>query len=109
VRNRYGRTSGGIADVHARPLRGLPGQARAGSARGTELDAIDNGFQLLGHRIVRQPKGPKRYVYAFVSREALTSVMRKLKAPTGRSTTNLELSELIAALNLVLTGWANHG
>ena len=62
----------------------------------------------LGQRIVRRPKGHKRYVYTFVSNEALASIRRKVKALTGRSTTNMELSELIAALNPVLRGWANH-
>jgi RNA-directed DNA polymerase len=35
-------------------------------------------------------------------------VRRKVKALTGRSTTNMELSELLAALNRVLRGWANY-
>ena len=54
------------------------------------------------------PKAPKRYVYTFVSNEALASIRRKVKALTGRSTTNMELSELLAALNRVLRGWANY-
>ena len=74
----------------------------------TAITHIDEGFVFLGQRIVRRPKGHKRYVYTFVSNEALASVRRKVKALTGRSTTNLELSELIAALNPVLRGWANY-
>jgi len=62
----------------------------------------------LGQRIVRRPEHPKRYVYTFVSNEALASIRRKVKALTGRSTLNMELSELIAALNPVLRGWANY-
>jgi RNA-directed DNA polymerase len=77
-------------------------------AEKTAATHIDEGFVSLGQRIVRRPKGHKRYVYTFVSREALTSVTRKVKALTGRSTANLELSELIAALNSILRGWANH-
>ena len=77
-------------------------------AEKTAITHIDEGFVFLGQRIVRRPKGLKRYVYTFVSREALTSVTRKVKALTGRSTTNMELSELIAALNPILRGWANH-
>ena len=77
-------------------------------AEKTAITHIDEGFAFLGQRIVRRPKGNKRYVYTFVSNEALASVRRKVKALTGRSTTNLELSELIAALNPVLRGWANH-
>jgi Group II intron, maturase-specific domain len=74
----------------------------------TALTHIDEGLLFLGQLIVRRPKGPKRYVYTFVSNEALASVRRKVKALTGRSTTNLELSELIAALNPVLRGWGNY-
>jgi RNA-directed DNA polymerase len=74
----------------------------------TALTHIDEGFVFLGQRIVRRPKGNKRHVYTFVSNEALASVRRKVKALTGRSTTNLELSELIAALNPVLRGWGNY-
>ena len=62
----------------------------------------------LGQRIVRRAYGTKRYVYTFVSNEALASIKRKVKALTGRSTTNLALSELIAALNPVLRGWVNY-
>ena len=74
----------------------------------TAITHIDAGFVFLGQRIVRRPKGPKRHVYTFVCNEALASVRRKVKALTGRSTTNLALSELIAALNPVLRGWANY-
>jgi RNA-directed DNA polymerase len=74
----------------------------------TAITHIDEGFVFLGQRIVRRPKGPKRYVYTFVSNEALASIRRKVKALTGRSTLNMELSELIAALNPVLRGWANY-
>jgi RNA-directed DNA polymerase len=74
----------------------------------TAITHIDEGFVFLGQRIVRRPKGHKRYVYTFVSNEALASMRRKVKALTGRSTTNLQLSELIAALNPVLRGWTNY-
>jgi RNA-directed DNA polymerase len=77
-------------------------------AEKTAITHIDEGFLFLGQRIVRRPKASKRYVYTFVSNEALASARRKVKALTGRSTTNLELSELIAALNPVLRGWANY-
>lgn len=74
----------------------------------TAITHIDEGFLFLGQRIVRRPKGSKRHVYTFVSHEALASARRKVKALTGRSTLNMELSELIAALNPVLRGWANY-
>ena len=60
----------------------------------------------LGQRIIRAPKGTKRTSTPSSPNEALASIKRKVKALTGRSTTNLELSELIAALNPVLRGWA---
>ena len=77
-------------------------------AEKTAITHIDEGFVFLGQRIVRRPQHPKRYVYTFVSNEALASIRRKVKALTGRSTTNMELSELLAALNRKLRGWANY-
>jgi RNA-directed DNA polymerase len=74
----------------------------------TGVTHIDEGFRFLGMRIVRLPKGSKRFVYTFVSDEALASVKRKVKALTGRSTINLELSVLLKALNPILRGWAGY-
>jgi RNA-directed DNA polymerase len=74
----------------------------------TGLTHIDEGFTFLGMRILRVAKGPKRYVYTLVSDEALASIKRKVKALTGRSTTNLELSVLLRKLNPVLRGWAGY-
>ena len=59
-------------------------------------------------RIHRRHKAHKTVAYTFVTNETLASIRRKVKALTGRSTTNMELSELIAALNPILHGWANH-
>lgn len=77
-------------------------------AEKTTLTHIDDGFVFLGQRIVRRPQHPKRYVYTFVSGQALASIRRKVKTLTGRSTTNMELPNLLAALNRVLRGWANY-
>jgi RNA-directed DNA polymerase len=71
----------------------------------TGITHIDEGFVFLGQRIIRKPKGPKRYVYTFVCDEALASIMRKVKALTGRSTRNLALADLLRALNRLLRGW----
>ena len=102
----------GTREQAAEALERLAGRVEALGlklkAEKTTITHIDEGFVFLGQRIVRRPKGHKRYVYTFVSREALTSVTRKVKALTGRSTTNMELSELIAALNPILRGWANY-
>jgi RNA-directed DNA polymerase len=80
----------------------------AGGAEKTRLTHIDQGFVFLRQRIVRLPLNPEPHVYTFVSDEALASIRRKVKALTGRSTTNMDLSELLAALNRVLRGWTNH-
>lgn len=74
----------------------------------TAVTHIDDGFVFLGQRIIRRAYGAKPHVYTFVTNEALASIKRKVKALTGRSTTNLALSELIAALNPVLRGWGNY-
>ncbi len=72
----------------------------------TGLTHIDAGFTFLGQRIVRKPKGGKRYVYTLVSAEALASIKRRVKALTGRSTIWIEPSEVLRLLNSVLRGWA---
>ncbi len=72
----------------------------------TGVTHIDEGFVFLGLRIVRRRKGTKRYLYTFVSDQALASVKRKVKALTGRSPTYLELPELLRRLNPILRGWA---
>ncbi len=77
-------------------------------AEKTALTHIDEGFVFLGQKIIGRTKHGKHLVYTFVTNEALASIKRKVKALTGRSTTNLALSELIAALNPVLRGWVNY-
>jgi RNA-directed DNA polymerase len=79
------------------------------SASKTRLTHIDDGFEFLGFRIIRKPRGHKRpCIYTFVSDEALASVKRKVKALTSRSTVNLPLHLLIRKLNPILRGWASH-
>ena len=70
----------------------------------TGVTHIDEGFVFLGQRFIRRPKGPKHFVYTLVCDDALASVMRKVKALTGRSTRNLSLADLLSALNPVLRG-----
>ena len=77
-------------------------------AEKTAVTHIDEGFVFLGQRLIRRDYGHKCHVYTFVPNEALASIKHKVKALTGRSTTNLALSELIAALNPVLRGWTTY-
>jgi RNA-directed DNA polymerase len=72
----------------------------------TGITHIDVGFVFLGQRIIRRAKGSKRYVYTIVCDEALASIKRRIKALTGRSTTSLELADLLHTLNPILRGWA---
>jgi RNA-directed DNA polymerase len=72
----------------------------------TGVTHIDEGFVFLGQRVIRKPKGHKRFVYTFVCDEALASIKRRIKALTGRSTTSLELADLLRTLNSILRGWA---
>jgi RNA-directed DNA polymerase len=74
----------------------------------TGITHIDEGFVFLGMKIMRRAKGKRRYVYTFVGDEAFASIKRKVKALTGRSTTNLSLSELLRRLNPILRGWAGY-
>jgi RNA-directed DNA polymerase len=72
----------------------------------TGVTHIDAGFVFLGQRIIRRAKGPKRYVYTVVCDEALASIKRRIKALTGRSTTSLDLADLLRTINPILRGWA---
>jgi len=68
----------------------------------THVTHVDDGFDLLGFRIVRAPwRGSKRVAYAFPSKRALRDVMHRIKTLTNRSTLNL-------ALNPILRGWTNY-
>jgi len=74
----------------------------------TGVTHIDEGFVFLGQRFIRRPKGSKRFVYTLVCDDALASIMRKVKALTGRSTANLALADLLATLNRVMRGWTGY-
>ena len=77
-------------------------------AEKTAITHIDEGFVFLGQRIIRRPKGTEALRLHLRLQRGARLVRRKVKALTGRSTTNMELSELLAALNRVLRGWANY-
>jgi RNA-directed DNA polymerase len=75
----------------------------------THITHVDDGFDLLGFRIVRRSwRGTKRAAYTFPSKRAVRDVMHRIKTLTDRSTINLSLDELIHALNPILRGWANY-
>jgi RNA-directed DNA polymerase len=75
----------------------------------THITHVDDGFDLLGLRIVRRPRpGHAPVAYSFPSKRALREVMHRIKELTGRTTTNLSLEALIHALNPVLRGWTNY-
>jgi RNA-directed DNA polymerase len=62
----------------------------------TAITHVDDGFDLLGFRIVRRPwRGKKRVAITFPSQRALRDVMHRIKTLTKRSTTNLSLDQLI--------------
>jgi RNA-directed DNA polymerase len=75
----------------------------------TAITHVDDGFDLLGFRIVRRPwKGTKRVAITFPCQRALREVMHRIKTLTTRSTTNLSLNQLIHVLNPILRGWTNY-
>ena len=75
----------------------------------TAITHVDDGFDLLGFRIVRRPwHGNKRVAITFPSQRALREVMHRIKTLTTRSTTNLSLDQLIHVLNPILRGWTNY-
>jgi len=75
----------------------------------TAITHVDDGFDLLGFRIVRRPsRGSKRVAITFPSQRALREVMHRIKTLTTRSTTNHSLDQLIHVLNPILRGWTNY-
>ena len=76
----------------------------------THITHVDDGFDLLGFRIVRKPwrTTGKHVAYTFPSERALREIMHRIKTLTSRSTTNLSLDQLIHALNPILRGWTNY-
>ncbi|MFF8619351.1 group II intron reverse transcriptase/maturase [Streptomyces sp. NPDC015350] len=73
----------------------------------THITHIDDGFVFLGFHIQRRPWGDgRRVVLTIPSKQALASVMHKIKNLTGRSTSSLSLEEVLRTVNPVLRGWA---
>jgi RNA-directed DNA polymerase len=75
----------------------------------TAVTHIDEGFDFLGWRIVRQRKrgATKRYVYTYPSKAAVAAIQRKVRTIT-RGATDLPLAVVLHRLNPVLRGWANY-
>jgi RNA-directed DNA polymerase len=77
----------------------------------TRVVHIDDGFDFLGHTIVRRVKRgtSKAYVFTFPSAKAMRSVRDRTRELTkSRSTLYLDLDELLLRLNRSLQGWANY-
>jgi RNA-directed DNA polymerase len=79
-------------------------------ARGSPaITHVDDGFDLLGFRIVRRPwRENKRVAITFPSQRAFREVMHRIKTLTTRSTRNRSLDQLIHVLNPILRGWTNY-
>ena len=71
---------------------------------------IDEGFDFLGWRIQRRPwrgRTGKWAIYTYPSKEALASVMKKVRSLTRRAK-HRRLADLLRLLNAVLRGWCNY-
>lgn len=76
----------------------------------TRVCHIDDGFDFLGWHIQRRRKrghGGKRAVYTYPSKQALASVMAKVRSLTRRNR-HRTLSDLLRAVNPLLRGWCNY-
>ena len=73
----------------------------------THITHIDDGFVFLGFHIqAKTGNGGRRVVLTIPSKQALASVMHKIKKLTARGTTSLSLAEVLRTVNPVLRGWA---
>ena len=80
------------------------------SVQKTRVCHIDEGFDFLGWRIQRrrwEGRTGKRAVYTYPSKEALASVMGKVRRLTRRPR-HRTLADLLRQLNSVLRGWCNY-
>jgi len=80
------------------------------SVEKTRVCHIDEGFDFLGFRIQRRRwKGRhgKRAVYTYPSKQALASVMDKVRKLTRRQR-HRTLADLLCAINPTLRGWCNY-
>jgi RNA-directed DNA polymerase len=73
----------------------------------THITHLDDGFVFLGFHIQAKRRGDgRRVVLTIPSKQALASVMGKIKKLTGRATTSFSLSSVLWQVNPVLRGWA---
>ena len=80
------------------------------SAAKTRVCHIDEGFDFLGFRIQRRAwrgRAGRRAVYTYPSKQALASVMGKVRSLTKREKRRA-LADLLHRLNPVLRGWCTY-
>ncbi len=80
------------------------------SVEKSRISHIDEGFDFLGYRIQRrswQGRTGKRAIYTYPSKQALASVMGKIRSLTRRQK-HRTLADLLHAINPVLRGWCNY-
>lgn len=76
----------------------------------TLITHIDEGLDFLGWHIQRHTKEgtiDQRYVYTYPSKKALANIAGKIKT-LCRTTTNIDLSDLLLDLNRAVRGWCNY-
>jgi RNA-directed DNA polymerase len=80
------------------------------SVEKTRVCHIDEGFDFLGFRIQRRSwrgRTGKRAVYTYPSKQALASVIAKVRSQTRRAK-HRTLADLLRVLNSILRGWCNY-
>lgn len=76
----------------------------------TRVCHIDEGFDFLGWHIQRRSRRGqpgKKAVYTYPSKQALASVMAKVRSLTARAK-HRTLADLLISVNRVLRGWCNY-
>jgi RNA-directed DNA polymerase len=77
------------------------------SVEKTHITHNVDGFVFLGFHIQSKTRGDgRRVVLTIPAKQALASVMHKIKKLTGQGTTSLSLAEVLRKVNPVLRGWA---
>jgi hypothetical protein len=63
----------------------------------TRTTHVDDGFDFLGFRIQRRPRGRIPVAYSFPSERSFREIKRRIKELTGQSTIGLSLDQLVHA------------
>src|SRR3954449_10917251 len=104
-------TGSGVSRLTSSPASSTSSVVSVARSPKTRVVRIDDGFDFLGHTIVRRVKRgtSKTYVFTFPSAKAMQAIRnRTSELTTSRSTLYMALDEVLLRLSRSFGGWANY-